>query len=373
MKYNERHNLKREKMIICLTTSDEGIAITRALQEKKLAKYVIHHVLHVLYPFQDLEDDYGIYRRAGIELNFFPRPPILYSFESYYWQYEAPNYQTSHPNAAEEIDKTQKRFLDMDHVVGYGECMVEFCTTMDLWSSEAQEHNLGRKFLETFLSFPDCNIQILTKNAALVKDFDVIEKHKDRVYVGMYIHATPDKSDIFSIIEPQTSRIEERMEVLRKAKSRGFYTCCIFYPLFHGIADSPEQIDELVRFAEVIRALELVIEPIDHRDPLLMSSMRALMDKGFEAEAAFIGRLEQINNRSRYVVNLVSNIRQSFKRYYNKRDNLFWLPLHILLWPSGLTATDIELIKKEGKDLCDITWLNKPPTYFSGWINYKGF
>lgn len=165
----------------------------------------------------------------------------------------------------------------------------------------------------------------------------------------------------------------ERMEVLRKANSRGFYTCCSFYPLFHGIADLPEQIDELIRFADEIRALEIVVEPIDHRNPLLVSSMRALMDKGFEAEAAFIGRIQQINNRSRYVVSLISNIRRSLKMYFNKRKDLFWWVLYILLWRSGITASDIDLIEKDDEKKNNIIWLHEPPVYFSGWLNYSWF
>ena len=251
-------------MIICLTTSEEGMAITQELQRKGLAEYVVHHVLYVAYPFVTYNGEYDGLVSDGIDIESLPRPPIIYSFKSYNDLYQSPNLQTSHPQAAEQIYRIEDSFYNPAYC---GECMVEFCTTIDLWGTEAHDHNLSRQFLDTFLSFPDCNIQILTKNAALVKDFDIIEKHKDRVYVGMYIPATPDKSDIISIIEPQASRIEERMEVLRKANSQGFYTCCSFYPLLHGIADSPEQIDELIRFADEIRALELIVEPVDHRDP----------------------------------------------------------------------------------------------------------
>jgi hypothetical protein len=47
------------------------MAITRELQKKGLAEYVVHHVLHVEYPFQDLDGDFDIYADVGIEVNFF--------------------------------------------------------------------------------------------------------------------------------------------------------------------------------------------------------------------------------------------------------------------------------------------------------------
>ena len=349
-------------MIICLTTSKEAMAIVKKLQSERLAEHAVYEILYVTHPEPDKHDRYRCDRV------FFENLPIDYSFR--YAFNRSPKYQTSESDAGENIAWTENRYFEMPHIGDYSGCMVEFCTTMDLWSVEAKKLNLGRRILKTLLSFPECTVQILTRNAALAEDFDVIEQYKDRVYVGMYIPATPDKSDIISIIEPQSSRIEQRMEVLKEAHRRAFYTSCSFYPIFHGISDSPGQIDGLIQFANEINALEIIIEPVDHRDPLVVSAMRALMDKGLETEAAFVGRIGQLNNRSRYVVNLVSNIRRSFKRYYDRHEYLIWRKLHIMLWSSGITEYDIEQIKKDDEYSSDIIWFDEPPAYFSGWINY---
>ncbi len=67
--------------------------------------------------------------------------------------------------------------------------MVQLCTTVDAWSPEAQEYGLGRKCLEAILSQTGWSVRILTKNAAVVKDFDIVEKHRDRVLVGLSLTA----------------------------------------------------------------------------------------------------------------------------------------------------------------------------------------
>ena len=54
--------------------------------------------------------------------------------------------------------------------------MVQLCTTVDAWAPEAQEHDLGRRCLEALLSEPGWAVRILTKNAAVAHDFDLIEK-----------------------------------------------------------------------------------------------------------------------------------------------------------------------------------------------------
>ena len=77
--------------------------------------------------------------------------------------------------------------------------MVQLCTTVDAWSPEAQEHGLGRKCLEAILSEPGWTVRILTKNVAVRKDFDLIEKYSDRVLIGLSITATPEKSDIITV------------------------------------------------------------------------------------------------------------------------------------------------------------------------------
>ncbi len=53
--------------------------------------------------------------------------------------------------------------------------LIQLCTLSDAWAPEAKQHNIGRRCLEAILSQPGWSVRILTKNAAVVEDFDLIE------------------------------------------------------------------------------------------------------------------------------------------------------------------------------------------------------
>ena len=102
-----------------------------------------------------------------------------------------------------------------------GRGLVQICTTVDAWAPEAQQLNLGRRCLEAILHEPGWAVRILTKNAAIVDDFDLIKKHRDRVLVGLSLTATSDKESVISVVEPFASPISERMKALKKAAKLG--------------------------------------------------------------------------------------------------------------------------------------------------------
>ena len=60
--------------------------------------------------------------------------------------------------------------------------LVQICTTVDAWAPEAQLC-LGRRCLNAILAEPGWTVRILTKNAAVTEDFDLIRKHRDRILV----------------------------------------------------------------------------------------------------------------------------------------------------------------------------------------------
>jgi DNA repair photolyase len=68
--------------------------------------------------------------------------------------------------------------------------VVQLRTIVDAWAPEAQTHDLGRRCLQALLPEPGWVVRILTKNAAVQRDFDVVEKHRDRVLVGLSLPGT---------------------------------------------------------------------------------------------------------------------------------------------------------------------------------------
>lgn len=57
---------------------------------------------------------------------------------------------------------------------------VLFCTCTDGWSPEAQKFQLGRRCLEALLENSRCKVRILTKNAAVREDFDLLKRQQSR-------------------------------------------------------------------------------------------------------------------------------------------------------------------------------------------------
>jgi len=226
--------------------------------------------------------------------------------------------------------------------------LVQLCTLVDAWAPEAQEYDLGRQCLEALLAEPGWAVRILTKNVAVLNDFDVIEKHKDRVIVGLSITATPDKSGIISIIEPNASSIEERIQALREAHRRGLRTYAMFCPILPGIADSPSQIEELVRLAVEFGAEEIYVEPVNARGRGLKLTQETLKLNGFHYEAACVESIRYKESWSWYVCQLAKNVQKSVRQSFNVKK------LRFLLYPNDLELQDLARIRQ---DDAGVIWL----------------
>jgi len=227
---------------------------------------------------------------------------------------------------------------------------VMLCTTVDAWCPAAQKHNLGRRCLEAILAQPDWSVRVLTKNAAVEKDFDVIGKYRDRVQVGLSITATPEMADVIGVIEPNASSIPERMAAMEEAKRLGLRTFAMLCPLLPEIADSPEQLQELIGFAGKIDAEEVFAEPVNPRGPGLKNTEEALRASGYEDKANAVCVIRRQAEWSRYVVSLIANIQQA------TRERGMIDKLRFLLYSSGLTEQDKATIQKDDEG---VIWLGK--------------
>jgi len=228
--------------------------------------------------------------------------------------------------------------------------LVQLSTICDAWSPEAQKHELGRRCLQTVLSEPEWSVRILTKNAAVRNDFDVIERHKDRVLLGISITATPAKGDVIQILEPNASSITQRMSVMIKASQSGFRTYAMLCPLMPSVADDPKSIDRLVEFSTHINAEEIFAEPINPRGRGLIDCQAALEREGYGLEANAFEKIRNQKSWSHYVVNLVKNVQHAVRKHSDIEK------LRFLLYPSGLTPEDKAQIQK---DDAGVIWLGK--------------
>lgn len=228
--------------------------------------------------------------------------------------------------------------------------IVQLCTTVDAWSPEAQEHDLGRRCLEAILAEPGWTVRILTKNAAVANEFDLIQKHADRVLVGLSLTASADKADVMSVVEPHASPNTERMAVLEEAHRLGLRTYGMLCPLLPGISNAPGQVDSLVRFVVKCGAEEIFVEPVNARANCLGLTQKALEEAGYHAEAKAVESIRTRKVWSMYVRNLIANVQRSVRKHSDIER------LRLLLYPTGLTAAHEDEIRK---DDAGVVWLDK--------------
>jgi DNA repair photolyase len=243
-------------------------------------------------------------------------------------------------------DTPERVARDAGHMRNRG--LIQLCTTVDAWAPEAQEHNLGRRCLDAILAHPDWTVRILTKNAAVQQDFDVIGKHRHRVLVGLSLTATPDREPQMSVVEPNASTITQRLSALRKAHRLGLRTYGMLCPLLPGIADDQDSIAELVGACMECGTEEIFVEPVNARGAGLKLTQEALLGAGFEKEAAAVGRIRLRVDWSHYCAELIATVQQVMKELGVLEK------LRFLLYPSHLTNADRRRIRKND---AGVKWL----------------
>lgn len=227
--------------------------------------------------------------------------------------------------------------------------LVQLCTYSDAWSPEAQQHNLGRRCLQAILSQPGWTVRILTKNADVVNDFDLIQQYRDRVLVGVSLTGTPPQEEaLLGVIEPNASLIGERFEVYREAKRCGLRTYGMLCPVMPWLSFG--QIDRLVGFVLDHGAEEVFVESINGRGSGLRLTEEALRNSGFRDEANWLEIVRHREGWSTYTRQLLEDVQDSM-RQRNSLDKL-----RFLLYPSRLTKADREWIEFNDDG---VKWLGK--------------
>jgi len=306
----------------------QGITRTKEFEKKGLAQYAAN-----------------IGTRCGHQCTYCSTPALMRMHPSFKEAGESPfaeGYALVDPATPERIRRDARRLRNRG--------MIQLCTIVDAWAPEAQKHGLGRRCLEAILAEPGWTVRILTKNAAVANDYDLIERHRDRVLVGLSTTGMPDQQEVLKAIEPYASPIRERMAALREAHARGLRTYGMFCPILPGIADRAEQIDDLVHFACECGAEEIFAEAINPRGRGLILTQKVLTEHGHHEQAQAVGAVRSKTHWSRYVADLIRRVQGSVRRFHDPSK------LRFLLYPDGLTPSDVAAIRR---DDIGIVWLGK--------------
>ena len=210
------------------------------------------------------------------------------------------------PHTPERVALTARRLKPSDTVM--------FCTYTDGWSPEAQKFQLGRKCLQEVLTTSSCKVRILTKNAAVRDDFDLMQQYADRIELSLSLTAPPSKNNIMKILEPNASPIESRIEALQTAKRMGIPIYGILCPCLPGVADTSAAFGELLDIMLSLEPTAIWTEPVNPRGPGLRNCAERLVRHGLNHEADQFNAIRNRQTYTKYVYHFIETATTEAKR-----------------------------------------------------------
>lgn len=114
----------------------------------------------------------------------------------------------------------------------------------DCYQPAEQKFKLTRSCLEVFLKYRH-PVGIITKNALLLRDLDILEELNKHHLVGVHISVTTLKEETRRILEPRTASIKKRLETIRRLSEKNIPVNAMLAPIIPGI--NSHEIMELAR------------------------------------------------------------------------------------------------------------------------------
>jgi len=185
---------------------------------------------------------------------------------------------------------------------------VMFCSTTDAWSPEAQQYGLGRDCVVELLKHWKGKIRILTKNAAIVDDFDIMIPHADRIELSLSITGPRRNANLVNILEPNASPLQDRWDALKAAKDAGIKVYGMLCPCMPGIVDGVDDLHSMMEEMETLNPTSIWTEPVNARGPGLILSGDALRAAGHESEADKIHQIRRKANYAKYEMQFIKNV-----------------------------------------------------------------
>ena len=135
---------------------------------------------------------------------------------------------------------------------------------------------------------------------------------------------------------------------MQEAHDRGLHTFGMLCPLLPGVADAPEQIEELVSFLELCNVEAVFAEAVNQRGPGLKATEDSFRESGLNAVADPLARIRHAENWSVYVAELIRNLQFALRKH-NMIEKL-----RFLLYPAKLQPADRVRIEA---DSIGVVWL----------------
>lgn len=110
----------------------------------------------------------------------------------------------------------------------------------DCYQPAEQTYRLTRGLLEVCNQFNQ-PVGILTKNAWVIKDVDVLREMASRRLVSVMVSVTSFNEDLRRVLEPRTSTATQRLKVIEELSKAGIHTGVMLGPMIPGLNDHEMQ------------------------------------------------------------------------------------------------------------------------------------
>lgn len=104
----------------------------------------------------------------------------------------------------------------------------------DCYQPAEKQYELTRKCLEVFAEFKN-PVGIITKNALIIRDLDVLKELAKDNLVGVNISITTLNESVRMLLEPRTATIQKRFETVKKLSEAGIPVNVMIAPIIPGI------------------------------------------------------------------------------------------------------------------------------------------
>ena len=121
------------------------------------------------------------------------------------------------------------------------ECLpISLSGNTDCYQPAERKFEITRKLLEVALEFNQ-PIGIITKNAAILRDKDLLKKMADKNLVSVLVSITSFDEELRRVMEPRTTTGQQRLKIIRELSDAGVRMGVMLGPMIPGLNEQEMQ------------------------------------------------------------------------------------------------------------------------------------
>lgn len=182
----------------------------------------------------------------------------------------------------------------------------------DGWQPLEQNYEVSRRCLNLLLryGFP---VTILTKNALVRNDFDILEG--ENVKLGATI--TTMDENLRRKIEPGASKTIERINVLKEAADRGIRVWVFIGPLMPFLSDTEENINAIFKALEGLKLDRIYYDKLNPRTGV-WQSVKGFLGENYPYLIESYGRILYNETERNNYINGLNQLMKNYAESYNR-------------------------------------------------------